>query len=351
MRGHCPVAYSPYLGWSLFRHQDIQRVLHDHETFSNVVSTHPAVPNGMDPPLHTHYRRLLDPYFSATEMERFEPVCREIAATCLRSLPGQGEVDFCESFAEPFALSVQCAFTGWPGEVKERLRQWLKNQQKATLAGDREATARLAGEFEDCVRGILAARRLQPQADLTTRLLQETLSETEIISILRNWTVGELGTIAAAVGILVHYLCVHREVQSRLRRQPAELAPAIEEILRLEAPLLSNRRLVKQATQIGQHRLEAGDRVTLMWASGNRDETVFPDSASFRPERDQEQNLLYGSGIHACPGAPLARLELRVALQCLLEGTRELELSQQREPVRATYPAAGFASLPIVVKA
>ncbi len=84
MREHCPVAYSEFMQWSLFRHEDVLRVLNDHQTFSNAVSRHLSVPNGMDPPEHTPYRRIIEPYFAPDRMEAFEPVCREIVVDLVR---------------------------------------------------------------------------------------------------------------------------------------------------------------------------------------------------------------------------------------------------------------------------
>ena len=80
MRERCPVAWSDYLQWSLFRHEDVVRALHDHETFSSAASRHLSVPNGMDPPEHTVYRRLVEPYFAAARVDAFEPSCRQLAA-------------------------------------------------------------------------------------------------------------------------------------------------------------------------------------------------------------------------------------------------------------------------------
>jgi len=98
MRGRCPVAYSDYLGWSLFRHEDVVRALNDPETFSNAASTHLSVPNGMDPPEHTEYRRIIEPYFEPERMEAFEPVCREIATDLAQSLLERDEVEFIVNF-------------------------------------------------------------------------------------------------------------------------------------------------------------------------------------------------------------------------------------------------------------
>ena len=121
MRRRCPVAYSEFLGWSLFRHEDVTRVLLDHETFSNAVSKHLSVPNGMNPPEHTAYRRIIEPYFSTERMATFEPVCREIVTKLVRDLLARNEVEFMADAALPFAELVQCAFLGWPAELHGRL--------------------------------------------------------------------------------------------------------------------------------------------------------------------------------------------------------------------------------------
>ncbi|TGQ51693.1 cytochrome P450, partial [Mesorhizobium sp. M1C.F.Ca.ET.212.01.1.1] len=97
----------------------------------------------------------------------------------------------------------------------------------------------------------------------------------EIVSILRNWTVGELGTITACVGILGHYVAENPQVQQQLRENLHLLPAGIDEILRIHAPLISNRRVTTMPVEIGGRRIAAGERITLMWASADRDEAVF----------------------------------------------------------------------------
>jgi hypothetical protein len=126
------------------------------------------------------------------------------------------------------------------------------------------------------------------------------------------------------------------------------LPPAIDEILRIHAPLIANRRVATRAVEFDGRRIDAGERITLIWASANRDEAVFGDPDEFRLDRDPALNLLYGAGIHACPGAPLARLELRVVVEELL-GSRQIEPAPGSVPVRAIYPASGFSLLPLRV--
>lgn len=355
LRRGCPVAYSEKLGWSVFRHADVLEVVHDTEAFSSVVSSHLAVPSGMDRPTHTPYRGLVESYFTAPKMAKFEPTCRQIARELVGRLPRPGGIDLMAEFAHPFALDAQCAFTGWPRQVQDRLRDWLSRSQQATLAGDRQAGDVLGREFESIVEDQLESRRAagsQAPDDPTTGLLAETidgrpLSLEEITSILRNWTAGELTTISASIGILVCFLARDISLQEELRRSPAGLPAAIEEILRIEAPLLCNRRKVVKDTVLSGRTLAAGERLAVMWAAANRDEAVFEDPETFRPDRDQQHNLLWGAGIHVCPGAPLARLELRVVLECLLEGIPGWRLASNEPPPLAVYPSAGFERLPI----
>ena len=128
------------------------------------------------------------------------------------------------------------------------------------------------------------------------------------------------------------------------------LPAAIDEILRIHAPLISNRRITARPTEVAGRQLGQGERLTLVWASANRDEAVFGDPDEFRLDRDAGDNLLYGAGIHVCPGAMLARLELRVLFEALLGGTRLIEPVADEDAVRAVYPGSGFTQLPLWIR-
>jgi len=350
LRRRCPVAHSEALGWSLFRHRDVMRALTDHVTFSNAVSDHRAVPNGMDPPEHAEYRVIIDPYFSPERMSEMEPRCRAIVGELISSTDKEIEV---MSLAEEFALRVQCEFLDWPLELHAPLRDWVRKNHEAIRSRDRGAISAVANEFDAHIRGVLAARRNAsgtPRDDVASRLLQEqvrdrNLTDDEIISILRNWTVGELGTIAASIGILICYLAMHPSLQQQLLQSPAMLPAAIDEILRIEAPLLTSRRMTTAEVDVDGLTLPARERVTLMWASANRDETVFGDPDEFRLDRNPALNLLYGAGIHVCPGAPLARMELKCFMEEFLLVIRSFELTAGKQPARAMYPAGGYSSV------
>jgi cytochrome P450 len=356
LRRRCPVAHSQALGWSLFRHDDVMRALDDPGKFSNVVSVHKSVPNGMDPPEHTAYRRIIEAFFEPERMRAIEPRLRSIAVTLIERMVAGNEIEVMSQVADDFALQSQCAFLGWPADVHAPLRNWVRNNHAAIRSRDRSAIGAVATQFDSHIRAVLESRRSSGDAaadDVTSQLLRESvagrpLTDDEIVSILRNWTVGELGTIAASIGILMHYLAQHPELQEQLREHPVDLAAAIDEILRIDAPLMTSRRRTSAPVTVRGQTLQVDERVSIMWGAANRDENVFADADQFRLDRDPRLNLLYGAGIHVCPGAPLARLELRVFVEEVLSRVR-LAPSTRSKPVRARYPAGGFESLPMAI--
>ncbi|HRN30439.1 MAG TPA: cytochrome P450, partial [Terrimesophilobacter sp.] len=288
MRRECPVAHSDYLGWSVFRHEDVVRVVTDHETFSSAVSAYPAVPNGFDPPEHTAYRTLVDRYFTPEHMSAFEPLCRDVARDLVVRLPRNRTVEFIAEFALEYALQAQRAWLGWPAYTLESLRHWTARNHRATLAREREELVSVAAEFDAAVRRVLADNREEASAhgttsaaagdsvtatSVTAQLMRDrldtsdgesrVLSDEEIVSILRNWTVGELATLSASVGILVDHLARHPELQQSLRRDPSALPAAIDEILRLHAPLIANRRVATRDVELGGRMIRARERVNV----------------------------------------------------------------------------------------
>lgn len=357
LRPRCPVAHSELLGWSVLGHGDAVRVLDDPDTFSNAVSKRLTVPNGMDGTEHAEFRRVNDRYFTTDIMAAFEPHCRKIAADLVDDFPRGAPIDLMAEMAEIFALRVQSSFLGWPAALEEPLRRWTVKNRAATFAQDRPAMSAIAVEFDGFIRDLLTERRAAGDAardDITTRLLRDrvwdrTMTDDELVSLLRNWTVGELSTISASVGILAHYLAMHPDIQQHLRSYPSLIGAANDEILRLHAPLIANRRVTTRPVEVGGRPLDAGAPVTVIWASANRDEAVFGHPDEFRLDRDPDDNLLYGRGVHVCPGAPLARLELRILVEELLGRSESLALEPGVTPPRAHYPGSGFSELPLVI--
>lgn len=353
MRERCPVAHSEFMGWSLFRHEDIAAVLADPASYSNV-SRFLAIPNGMDPPDHGRYREALAPNFAPQPMAKLEPQAREIAARLLAPLSAGGTVDFIDAFAMPFSLKVLCALLGWPEQQWESLGGWVHGNQQAAFTREPGAGRALANLFAEHVKANLAAHRSSPRdvADATDALLATEVDgvrfdDEQIVSVLRNWTAGH-GTVAAGLGILALHLAEQSALQERLRSDPSLIPAAIEEILRADGPLVANPRTTTREVQIQGRVIPKGARLALMWIAANRDPRVFDDAATVKLARNTDSSLVWGRGIHVCLGAPLARLEMRVALEELLARTKRFELTDE-PPRRAAYPSNGLATLPLRV--
>ncbi|MGE0582069.1 MAG: cytochrome P450 [Steroidobacteraceae bacterium] len=355
MRATCPVARSPR-GVTLFRHADVLAAATDATTYSSAASSFRQIPNSLDGAEHAAYRAAIDPFFTPERMRALEPRIRACARALVGALPRGTVVDAVTDIGYPFAIRAQADWLGWQG-IEVELLAWLADSHDATRSADRSRTAAVAAAFDEIVAAQIRRRRALGTAaptDPTTELLGvrvdgRLLTDAEIVSILRNWTAGDLGSIASALGVAVHFLATHPDIQAALRSSPGELASAIDEMLRIDDPFLVNRRVVTAATRMAGFTLAPGTRVYLNWASANRDERVFGDPDAYRPREHAADNLVYGAGIHVCPGRPLATLELVVAVETLLRNTTRVALAPDEAAERETYPAGGWRRVPVVL--
>jgi len=338
-------------------HADAMQVLSKPQLFSNQVSQHLSVPNGMDDEQHQTYRQLIEPFFSTTAIAQFQPACRALIERQIAALVDHADgmtIDFITAFARPFALDIQWLFMGWPDDYKPLIEAWLQAQQQAQRQQDKSAMVMLAAEFEQHIATLAKLAQQQSQPTVMRQLTElrihgRALSLAELTSLIRNWTVGELATITASVGLITGYLAQHPQLQQQLRNNDLPLRESIDEILRIHAPLPSNRRRTRCPVQLAQQELPSATPITLVWPEIQRDAAVFPQPLTFNPQQNAAHNLLYGAGVHVCPGKPLAQLELETFTRILLERVSCLELAGQ--PTWSNYPATGFSSLPLRLSA
>lgn len=345
--------------WVLLRHELVVQAALDEELFSSAVSSHLHIPNGLDSAKHTAYREALDRFLTPEALAPFHDKFRRVASGLVASLPRGLAVDAVSQMGVRFAVRAQSAWLGWPADLENRLVSWVAENHAATRSGDKSWTRRVAESFDDLIQSLLEPRRAAREGecdDVTARLMRtevngRSLSDAEIVSVLRNWTGGDLGSIAQCIGVLVHYLATHPAVQNHLRSgvPDAEIDAIINEILRIDDPFLSNRRVTTCPVTLGGVQLPQGARVKLNWTSANRDEAPFGDPDAMDPERNGDRNLVYGIGKHACPGRWLATLEMRIALQELLGATASIALDPQQPPERAVSPVGGWAKLAVVL--
>jgi cytochrome P450 len=285
-------------------------------------------------------------------MAALEPRCREIAIDLLEPMLAAGEAELMDAFAEPFTLRTLCVFLGWPERLWDCLGGWTHGNQQAAFTRDPAAGRALAKLLSEHVRANLDAHREASHerangdpADLTDALLATSvdgtpLEDDQIVSVLRNWIAGE-GTVAGGLSLAVLHLAQRRELQDQLRADAALIPAAVEELLRFDDPLVANRRTTTRPVEIGGRSIGQGENLTLMWIAANRDPRAFDDPDQVRLDRDMHSSMVWGHGIHLCLGAPLARLQMRVALEELLARTSRFEVAGGVR--RSVYPSDGLA--------
>lgn len=365
------IARAPDGTWVVLGHAEASEVASDHESYSSAVSRFLQVPNGLDGEEHSAFRAATDPYFGPEEMAALEPVLRSIARDLVEELtvdvgPAGTEIDAVAAIGAVFAVRAQTAWLGWPAALEPELLQWMVDNHQASRSRQLERTAEIAERFDALIRSVVQPRRDagdQAPDDVTTRLLRETvalpdpevpgsterrLRDEEIISILRNWTGGDLGSIALCVGVLLTALSRTPHLVERLRVGSYQEAVAIvDELLRIDSPFVSNRRVATCPVTLAGHEIREGDRLLIHWTSANRDERTFDPPDVFDPEANGSRNLVYGTGKHVCPGRPLATLELVVAMQEILAAAdvSPAETAGERE----ISPVGGWAHAPVVL--
>jgi len=358
-RQTCPVARTPDGAVTLLAHADVRAAALDPETFSSAVSAHRALPNSLDGEEHRAYRRLIDAYLTEAEVAAQEPQCRAHAAAIVAALPRGATVRTVLDIGTPFAVRVQSTWLGWPSEIEQELVDWVADNREATRSGERARMAEVAERFDAIISRLLDARRDGSLDDVTARLMNDRvdgrpLEHAEIVSILRNWTAGDLASLAACVGVIVHHLATDVALQSHLRQLVADgrvgdFEDAVEEILRIDDPFVSNRRVATRDVVVGKELIEAGSRVVLNWTAANRDPDAFAEPDAFNPADHAGNNLVFGVGPHVCPGRALTLMELRVIIWELLARTSRITMSHERGPVRELPPVSGWAKVPIVL--
>lgn len=347
--------------WVALRHAEVVAAATDPRTFSSKVTSRRAIPNSLDGAEHVAYRAVVDRHLTDERVAREEPQCREHAAAIVDALPRGVTVKTIADLGTPFAVRCQSTWLGWPSELEDALVAWIQDNHAATRSGDRDRMRAVADRFDHMIRGILRARGEDaPSTDGTGELLSDTvngrkLTTEEIMSILRNWTAGDLGSLATSVGVIVHFLASTPTIQRQVRGlvaggDRAGLAAAVEEMLRIDDPFVSNRRVATRPVHLGGEDVPEGGRVLLNWTAANRDPSVFGDPDRFDPQGNAANNLVFGIGPHVCPGRALTLMELRVMLEELLSRTAWVEPAPDRPPVRETPPVGGWARVPVVLR-
>lgn len=362
LRAQCPVAHSNQWNgfWALTKHEDILAAASNAKTFINSVqNVVPAVGYGKriplhsDPPAHTYYRRAMKAPFDEKNSATLEPAIRQITGSLLDPLIAHGHGDAVRDFTRTLPLFVFCEFFHIPREFALPIKEHGERYALALHATDYE-TLRVESEaLYDFARQFVAARKaapLDPERDVTSALLTarvegKPIDDEIIVGAVRQLLVAGHLAPTHAIASAIFHLATHVELQEQLRREPARIADAVEEVLRFYSPTRAFARTTTRDVEIRGRTIKANQVVALLWISANRDAEVFPNPDDFDLERHPNKHIAFGHGTHKCLGAPLARLEMRVALEELLTRTKNFALNGSVE--WADWPEFGPTALPI----
>jgi cytochrome P450 len=348
--------------WALTRYDDVVSVLAQPDTYitsvQNVVPrlafTGRRPPLHLDPPEHTPYRKALNPLFSVERVEALEPVARGIAADLLDAMVARGGGDLCEDFSSHLPVRLFGQWMNLPQDLVEVLREAGRAFNIAVQANDDAAVKRTSLALYDMARDMIARRKDQPgdpAVDPTTALLAarvdgEPFPDDMIVGTVRQVLVVGIVAPMVLLGSIAVHLSRYPDLQRRLRADPSLIPAATEEFLRLYTPYRGFARTANRDVEIGGRAICQGEPIALVFASANRDAAKFDDPESFVLDRPNiQEHLAFGRGPHRCVGMPLARMQLRVALEELLARTAGFELAGEVKPTRC--PEIGALSVPL----
>lgn len=376
LRAQCPVLHDQDRDiWILTRHEDVVRVVHDPETFSSEsavrITAGPEsdevkqvlaegwslTPNltESDGEEHTRLRVAVNRVFTPRRVAALEPFVRDTAEDLIARFAEDGSTDIIESYAWPLPLMVMARILGVPPRDVPLLRQWSSNWLKLSVGtgepAERVDWARDVVAMQHYVMALLDDPHRAGEDSLVSSLAQygieHRLDHVELMRIAMNLIIAGHVTVTRAIGNGLVTLLENPAQLATLRSGRASAETMVEETLRYESPVQGLFRTVTRETELGGRHLRPGDRVMVHWGSANRDACVFEDPDEFalrtRPGRHQ---MAFGRGVHACLGAALARLQLRVAIPLLLDRLPGLRLGPTGSRTRERLVIArGFEEL------
>ena len=371
LRARAPVHRNRLLdAWVLSRHADVDAVLRDFRRFSNDQrkrdpvrrrrSTLPQIPYPtilfLDPPDHTRLRALVNKAFTPKAVADLEPRIRRMTRTLLDAAADPNGFDLMETLANPLPVMVIADMLGVPVEDRAQFREW-SNQRARILeptVGRREF--RIAEEASKSLDAyflsIIKARRIVPRDDIISALIHveeagDRLTEGEMLGLLRLLLVAGNETTTNLIGNGMLALLRHPEQLRALREDPGRIPAAVEELLRFDSPVQASLRLVLEDCEVNGIPLRRDDNVLLLNGAANHDPAVFDHPERLDIGRRENNHVAFGRGIHFCLGAPLARLEGRVAIEVLLERYPSLRLMSDRPAFRNSIVLRGLEALPV----
>lgn len=310
-----------------------------------------------DPPDHARLRGLVSKAFTPRTVEQLRPHVVDIAERLLDAVEGQGSMDVIRDFAFLLPIIVIAELLGVPSADRDQFKAWSTDLtlglSPAATAEDLARVSAAIQALDDYMEAVIEERRREPRADLISDLVRaeeagDKLSREEMVATCRLLLTAGHETTVNLIGNGTLALLRHGEERAALAGDPALLPNAIEEILRYDSPVQMTMRFAFEDAPLGAQSVKRGDLVIMLLGAANRDPAQFadPDRLDLRRENAQS-HLSFGSGIHFCLGASLARLEGQIALGALLRRMPRLSLATEDLAWRPNPVLHGLVSIPV----
>ncbi len=362
LREHEPVSRQdqPEPFWAVTTYEDVVTVVRDHERFCSAPGISVVDAPGdfkqpliqMDPPEHTHLRRVLGPWFSPRAVGALEPRIREFARELIGRAPARETFDFVDAFAAPLPIMVIGELLGVPDTDFGLLRKWTDAvMDQANDPTDPRALEAL-GELHAYFGELVPERARRPRDDVLSLLAKtqidgEALPPDVLFGTIMLFVIAGNETTRNAISGGVLELVARPDARTALDADPALVPSAVEEILRWVSPVIHMRRTATRRTTLRDVTIEEGDKVAVSFLSANHDERAFAAPDRFDVGREPNPHVAFGGhGIHQCLGAGLARLELRIVLEELRAWLRDAALAGDVERTPSTV-IHGIQHLPV----
>jgi cytochrome P450 len=309
-----------------------------------------------DPPDHTRLRRLVAKVFTMRRINSLEPRITEIADGLLDQIKADEPVNVIDAYAFPLPMQVICDLLGVPGDDRDDFREWSNIVLAGAFAGP-EKMQTAAKAMISYIKRLLTDKRENPADDLLSDLVQvrdegDALTEDELIAMVFLLLVAGHETTVNLIGNGLYQLMLHPDQLARLQADRSLVPSAVEEILRYEGPLrMALPRFATEDFELGGQQIRKGDMVFISTLSANRDDEQFEEAETFDVGRERSPHVAFGHGLHFCLGAPLARLEGRIAFERLLD--RFDGFAFATDPAELTWRPSGLLrglqTLPVTV--
>lgn len=346
--------------WALSRYQDVVFAARNFKLFSSAKGTSLEYVGELapilidsDPAMHTRLRHLISGEFTPAHVARLEARVRTYAQRLLAPVRERGEFDVIADFSAKLPMAIICGLLGFPEQDEDMLRQWTDDcvhRDEGVFEmpeQGRIATMNMYGYFEEQMQ----SRRRNRREDIVQKFVdaedagqlshEESLGYLYILSIAGNETTTKL------IGNMAWQLDAHPAELKRLAANPALIAQAVEETMRIDGPTHMMARTTTADVPLHDKVIPAGAKVALLFMSANRDERKYPNADQFVLDRNPKDHLGFGGGIHACMGAALARLEARVAWEEIFKIAEDFEVQKDRTERMHSPQVRGFTHLPI----